>query len=87
MRRGALCKGSIDFLRTDWFEIAELSVAEAREHYAVSAKAADAIESGSAGPWDPGGISAFQVRSGRALAQSQARSDEAYGASVAPSGS
>jgi hypothetical protein len=83
MRRGALCLGSVDFLTTDWFALADLSVEEAREHFGVLAKSPAAIDAGSVGPWELGGISAFQERTGRELAASQQRPYEAFGASVA----
>jgi hypothetical protein len=83
MRRGALCTGSIDFLRLDWFELADLRVAEARAHFGVLAKSPEAQAAGSVGPWEPGGISPFQERSGRALADTERRPYEAFGASSA----
>lgn len=82
MRRGALCAGSVDYLRTDWFDFAELSVEEARRHFGVTPKSGTAEDAGSVGPWQPGGISPFQVKSGMALASSEARPYEAYGAEV-----
>jgi hypothetical protein len=82
MRRGALCEGSIDFLRTDWFDLAELSVEEARRHFGVPPKSEVANEAGSVGPWERGGISPFQVKCGMALASSEDRPYEAYGAEV-----
>jgi hypothetical protein len=82
MRRGALCHGSVDFLLTDWFDLAELTVEEAREHFGVVDKAPEAVESGSAGPWEAGGISPFQLTTGTALAQSEGRPYESYGATT-----
>jgi hypothetical protein len=82
MRRGALCNGSVDFLLTDWFDLAELKVEEAREHFAVVEKSAEAVESGSAGPWQPGGISPFQLEAGATLADREGRPYESYGAAV-----
>ena len=82
MRRGAMCKGSVDFLRTDWFELADLGVDAAREHFAVVTKSAESATAGSVGPWEPGGISPFQVRAGRALAEAQDRPYDSYGAEV-----
>jgi hypothetical protein len=83
MRRGALCRGSIDFLRTDWFELADLSVQEARAHFGLPEKSPDAIAAGSAGPWEPGGISPFQVRAGTQLADTEGRPYDSFGAQVA----
>jgi hypothetical protein len=84
MRRGALCTGSIDFLRTDWFELADLDLDAARGHFGVSAKSRDALEQGSVGPWERGGISPFQVRAGTALAEQLGRRYDSYGAELAP---
>lgn len=84
MRRGAQCHGSVDFLRLDWFDLADLSVAEARARFGVSAKSTDATVAGSVGPWEVGGISPFQVRAGIALANSSGLPYDAHGAKVAP---
>jgi hypothetical protein len=82
MRRGALCSGSIDFLRLDWFDLAHLTIPAVRERFGVPVKSTDAISAGSVGPWQAGGISAFQVRSGETLAQQQGRPYDSYGAKV-----
>jgi hypothetical protein len=82
MRRGASCRGSIDYLRTDWFDLAELKVEEAREHFGVVDKSPEAVESGSFGPWERGGISPFQLSAGAALAQNEGRPYESYGAAA-----
>jgi len=86
MRRGALCRGSVDFMRTDWFALAALPVASVRAHFALTAKSADALAAGSVGPWEAGGISPFQLDAGTALAESQGRPYESYGALVAHDG-
>jgi hypothetical protein len=78
--RGARCAGSVDFLRTDWFSLAHLPVGEVRDRFGVDPKSVEAIAQGSVGPWEPGGISAFQLEAGRALARSQGRDYEAFGA-------
>lgn len=80
MRRGALCAGSVDYLRIDWFEFAELEVAAARGHFGVGPKGAPAMEVGSPGPWERGGISPFQVAAGQAHAASEGRPYDAFGA-------
>jgi hypothetical protein len=82
MRRGALCSGSIDFLRLDWFDLAHLPIPAVRERFGVPPKATDAISAGSVGPWQAGGISAFQVRSGETLARHQGRPYNSYGANL-----
>jgi hypothetical protein len=86
MRRGALCRNrvtgesSIDYLRVDWFELAPLPLEEARERFSVAAKSDGAIEAGSVGPCERGGIREFQLRAGRALAEREGREYDAYGA-------
>jgi hypothetical protein len=90
MRRGALCadrvtgSSSIDYLRVDWFELAALPVADVRARFTVTPKSEEALAAGSVGPWQPGGISPFQERCGRELAQREGRPYEAYGTSTAP---
>jgi hypothetical protein len=83
MRRGALVEGSIDFLGIDWFELANLPVEEVRSGFHVVPKARGAVAAGSVGPWEPGGISAFQHEQGRAAAAAQGRPYDASGAAVA----
>jgi len=84
MRRGALCRGSVDFLRTDWFTLADRTVDEVRAHFDVTAKAASAVDAGSVGPWQPGGISPFQIEAGRAAAETVGRPYDSFGADVGP---
>jgi hypothetical protein len=80
MRRGALCRGSVDFLRTDWFALAYLAVPEVRAHFSVPPKSEAAVAAGSVGPWERGGISPFQVAAGAALAESHGAAYESFGA-------
>jgi len=80
MRRGARCSGSVDFLRTDWFELAALDVEEARRHFGLLAKSAPAQAAGSVGPWEPGGISAFQSRTGHQQAEHDGVAYDDFGA-------
>jgi hypothetical protein len=80
MVRGARCTGSIDFLRTDWFTLADLPVVEVQARFGVTAKSPAALRSGSVGPWEAGGISPFQVEAGRALADRLGRPYDSYGA-------
>jgi hypothetical protein len=90
MRRGALCRDqvrgsdSIDFLRLDWFELAPLPIDEVRARFTVHPKSAEAIAAASVGPWEPGGISEFQLRAGQAMADREGYAHDCYGASVAP---
>lgn len=82
MRRGALTNGSNDFMAVDWFQLAETSVDEARAHFGVVAKSERALTAGSVGPWEPGGISAYQWRSGEEQAAREGRPYEPFGAAV-----
>jgi hypothetical protein len=88
MRRGALChdgatgSDSIDFLQVDWFALAPLPLAQARARFCLPPKDPTAVAAGSIGPWEPGGISAFQLRSGQAQAERESRPYESYGASA-----
>ena len=85
MRRGALGRDavmgidSIDYLHLDWFDIAELSVTEARRRFGVVDKSPEAIAAGSVGPWDRAGISEFQLNAGRKLAERQGRLYDSFG--------
>ena len=84
MRRGALCPGSNDFLRVDWFALADLPVDEVRRRFGVPDKSAAAVAAGSVGPWEAGGITPFQVDAGGMLATRAGRPYDPYGASPAP---
>jgi len=81
LRRGALCTGSVDFLRIDWFEFADRPIEQVRAHFGVVAKAPVAVDQGSVGPWQRGGISPFQWKAGQALARSRGATYDAFGAS------
>jgi hypothetical protein len=83
VRRGALCAGSVDFLRTDWFEIADLTVEAARARLGALPKSASAAAAGSVGPWEAGGISPFQERAGQVFATAEGRDYDSFGAAVA----
>ncbi len=91
MLRGARChdsrtgSDSVDFLSVDWFELAPMPVDEVRAVFGVGPKSADAVAAGSAGPWEPGGISPFQLRSGTESARAAGAEYDAFGASVLPS--
>jgi hypothetical protein len=84
MRRGALCTGSIDFMGLDWFELAGIPVDDVREHFGVPAKSEEAVAAGSVGPWEVGGISPFQMKTGETLADQEDRPYESFGAQVRP---
>jgi hypothetical protein len=73
----------IDFLAVDWFAHADRPVDEVRAHFSLDGPAARrpaAVAAGSVGPWEPGGISPFQYEAGQALAESEGRTYESYGA-------
>ena len=82
MRRGARCEGSTDFLAIDWFELADLPLEEARRRFGLVEKSEHALAAGSVGPWEPGGISEFQWRSGEEQARLEGRPYDAFGAAV-----
>jgi hypothetical protein len=80
MRRGALVRGSVDFMDVDWFELAPLTIEAARDHFGVVPKGEAAIAAGSVGPWELGGISEFQLREGRRRATELGVPYESFGA-------
>ena len=86
MRRGADAKTpestSIDFLGIDWFSLAEMPLPDAQEHFNIDAVSAEARRSGSVGPWDPGGISPYQLECGKKLAAERGYTYDSFGASV-----
>ena len=92
MRRGALChdaatgSDSIDFLSLDWFGVANLTSEAARERFHLVPKSAEARAAGTVGPWEQGGISPFQMESGRALAARRGVPYDAHGAAAPPDG-
>ena len=79
MRRAALCEGSTDFMATDWFAIADKPVAVLRSELILPPKGDEALRAGSVGPWEAGGISPFQLNSGRKLAAAEGREYRAPG--------
>lgn len=68
MRRGALTTGSHDFLSLDWFSLADRPVQVVRGEIGLVPKEPAAVAAGSAGPWQEGGITAFQLASARTAA-------------------
>ena len=74
LRRGALSRGpdgesDVDFLALDWFNIADQTLEDLRERFAITAKSTAATDAGSVGPWEPGGISEYQHATARAAAR------------------
>jgi hypothetical protein len=64
MRRGALLRGSHDFLATDWFELADRPIAVVRRELELPPKDL-APGVASPGPWQSGGITPFQLRAAK----------------------
>ncbi|MEY2474982.1 MAG: hypothetical protein QOG87_297 [Actinomycetota bacterium] len=83
MRRGAQTLDGPDFLRVDWFDLADRPVEEVRRTFGVTPKAPRAMQAGAVGPFEPGGISAFQVEMGRAMANGEERPYDGFGATLA----
>ena len=87
MRRGALCRD------TTAAPTASTSSASTRSSSALDlrevrrllppAQIASALDAGSVGPWEPGGISPFQLDSGQRLASDEHRPYSPYGAAPA----
>jgi hypothetical protein len=88
MRRGAMChdqetgSDSIDYLRLDWFTLADRTLEELRERFSIQPKSEGAIAAGSVGPCEPGGISSFQLAAGRALAEARGKEYDSHGATA-----
>ena len=88
LRRGALChddvteSDSIDFLKMDWFSVADQSCEDLRVRFHLVPKSEEAIAAGSVGPWEPHGISPFQVNAGQEMAARQGRDYDPHGACV-----
>ncbi len=82
LRRGALTTGSVDFLATDFWSIAADPIDDVRDRFGVVPKSDDAVAAGSPGPWEPGGISPFQLDDGKAYAAEQHREYDPHGASA-----
>ncbi len=84
MRRGALCRGSNDFLARDWFAVADRPLAVLRQELGLPDKHPRAVAAGSIGPWQPGGISPYQASAGREKAHREGREYDGHGATPSP---
>ncbi len=73
---------SLDFLGLDWFDLAEMQIEDARAMFAIPEKSDAAKTAGSVGPWEPGGISPFQLAAGQALAEREGREYDSHGATA-----
>lgn len=88
MRRGALCKHpvtgeeGVDFLRIDWFELADLPVEDARARFGMAPRSQDALDAGSVTLWEAGGLSPYQWNAGHEMAKADGREYDSFGASV-----
>ena len=83
LRRGALsaaANGGTDLLALDWFALADLPLAEARERLGVPEKDSRAVDAGSVTAWEPGGISPYQYDAGRKAAEQAGREFDSCGA-------
>jgi hypothetical protein len=69
-----------DLLATDWFAYADWQIDDVRTNLGLLPKSLRAVDAGSVGPWEPGGISPFQHARGQELAEAENRSYDSYGA-------
>ena len=69
-----------DLLATDWFRHADRDLDELRSDLGLRPKSSAALDAGSVGPWEHGGISPFQYENGRRTAEAEGREYESYGA-------
>jgi hypothetical protein len=75
---------SVDFLRVDWFELADRPIEEVRKMFGVEPKSSEAREAASMNAWEPGGISPYQLASGQAMAARLGVPYDSFGASIEP---
>lgn len=88
MRRGALSPGiddddddgDVDFLGLDWFSLADQPVTELRARFGIVPKSVRALDAGSGGPWQVGGISDYQYATAKAAAEGAGGVYGAFGA-------
>jgi hypothetical protein len=78
MYRGAMC--GRDLLAIDWFEYADWPLDAVRKEFGVVEKSAKAMAARSIGPWEPGGISEFQLAAGKRAAEAEGREYDSFGA-------
>jgi hypothetical protein len=75
---------SVDFLRVDWFELADRPIEEIREIFGVVPKSSEARDAASMNAWERGGISPYQLAQGQAMAARLGVPYDSFGASVEP---
>jgi len=76
MRRGANC--GHDLMAIDCFAHADRPIEDVRARLGIGPKSEVAVVAGSAGPWEPGGITEFQLQAGRAGAEREGRRYEPF---------
>ncbi|CAB4645866.1 MAG: hypothetical protein F2894_07360 [Actinobacteria bacterium] len=85
MYRGAIIGAHFsgqDLLEIDWFKHAHKTVEEVREMVGIPQKSEAAIAAGAVGPWEPGGISPFQLNLGISVAAERGEEYDNHGATV-----
>ena len=83
MRRGAQTIDGPDFLRVDWFELADRPVDEVRRQFGVTPKAPRAVQAGAVGPFAAGRHLAVPAGDGQAMAKGEERPYDGFGATLA----
>ena len=89
MYRGAIVGakfGGRDLMEIDWFEFADRDLFDVRRMVGMPPKSEPTCRAGSVGPWAPGGISEFQLRMGRSMAESLGVEYNSFGATPATVG-
>jgi hypothetical protein len=72
-----------DLIATDWFAHADRPIDDVRAEYGLPPRSEAAIAAGSKTPWERGGISPFQFEHGRAVAHTEERQYDSFGAEPA----
>jgi hypothetical protein len=75
--------GDCDLLSADWFARADQPLEDLRTNLYLPAKSPRATAAGSVGPWDPGGISEYQLNLGQMRARESGGTYESWGATAA----
>jgi ubiquinone biosynthesis protein Coq4 len=73
-----------DLMAVDWFSLADRDVTDIRRLIGIPPKSTAALRAGSVGPWEPGGISDFQVGLGQQAALARGEEYDPHGATVLP---
>jgi hypothetical protein len=69
-----------DLLATDWFVHAHRPLEEVRAEFGLLPRSQRAVAAGSTTAWEPGGMSPYQHAHGRAVAETEGREYDSYGA-------